>query len=275
MSLPSQIRRNLSSDLSDAQYAQAIQVATQIPHLQIAKAFFKVQGDRVVTKGSLAQLVVKARFIPPGSLNVPEIDPLDLEEIDPDEDDLDGLLGRAPPKNRRRKTIDGEPAQDDEAKKDPSAQIQPPLTHAPCFARDHSPRWYVFLSEPRNGKIVVPPFTTTAFDKPIIKADGSPTFAMQTLKFPFAAPPQVHAFNFTLHLVCDSYIGFDESVPVVLDVRDTKEAEVKAEESSDEISEPDEGQSRSMDPHRSVSHISISTFPKLSILTSNLYTQTR
>ena len=242
MSLPSQIRRNLCSDLSDSQYAQAIQVATQIPHLQLVKAFFKVHGDRVVTKGSLAQLVVKARFVPPGSLNVPEIDPLDLEEIDPDEDDLDGLLGRAPPKNRRRKTMDGEPAQEEQATTRKPIQIQPPLTHAPYFARDHSPRWYVFLSEPRNGKIVVPPFETTAFDKPIIKADGSPTFAMQTLKFPFAAPPQVHAFNFTLHLICDGYIGFDETVPVVLDVRDTKEAEVKVEESSDDISEPDEGQ---------------------------------
>ena len=245
MALPPQIRRNLCSDLSDNQYAQAIQVATQIPDLQVAKAFFKVQGDRVITPGSLVQLVIKARFIPPGTTNIPAVDPLDLEDIDPDEDDLDGLLGRKPPKNRRRKTLDGEAPPDDDGTKSSPAQIQPPLAHAPYFARDHSPRWHVFLADSKSGKIAVPPFTATGFDRPIFKSDGTtPTFAMQTLKFPFAAPPQVHAFPFTLHVICDSYVGFDSKRDVVLDVRDVKEADVRAaEESDDDISEPDEGMS--------------------------------
>lgn len=251
LALPPQLRRSLCSDLSDSQYSQAMQVATQIPHLQVAKAFFKVQGDRVITPGSLVQLVIKARFIPPGTPNVPEIDPLDLEEIDPDEDDLDGLLGRKPPKNRKRKAIDGRVIEEDESKS-PSTNrtsIQPPLAHAPYFARDHSPRWHIFLADSRTGKIAVPPFTVTEFDKPIFKdnEDGSrtPTFNMQTLKFHFAAPPQVHAFPFIMHMICDSYVGFDETQPVVLDVRDVKEVvdskPGEAEDDSDDISEPDEG----------------------------------
>jgi len=237
MALPPQLRRSLCSDLSDSQYSQAMQVATQIPHLQVAKAFFKVQGDRVITPSSLVQLVIKARLIPPGASNVPEVDPLDLEDIDPDEDDLENLLGRKPAKNRRRKTVNGKVVEDDSMQ----SSIHPPLAHAPYFARDHSPRWHVFLAESRQGKIAVPPFTFAALDKPIFDAEGKPTFNMQTLKFPFTAPPQVAAYAFTMHLVCDSYVGMDSKTDILLDVRDVKEAVVV--ESDDDISEPDEGMS--------------------------------
>ncbi|KAK5197912.1 secretory subunit [Exophiala xenobiotica] len=234
MSLPPTVRRSLCSDLSDEQYNQAMQVASQIPHLQIAKAFFKVVGERVITPGSLVQLVIKARVIPPGTKAVPPVDPLDLEDIDPDEGDLDALHGRKPAKSKRRKTLDGKVIEDES--KDGS--IQPPLAHAPYFAADHAPRWHVFLAEARSGRISVPPFTFTAFDKPIFNSDGTPSFNVLTFKCPFQAPPQIHAFPFVLHLMCDSYIGLDWKMDVVLDVRDPSEA--NAVESDDEISEPDE-----------------------------------
>jgi len=224
----------MCSDLSESQYTQAMQVASQIPHLQIAKAFFKVVGERVVTPSSLVQLVIKARVIPPGTTNVPTVNPLDLEDIDPDEGDLDALNGRQPAKTKRRKMPDGRVIEDES--KDNS--VQPPLAHAPYFPADHAPRWHVFLSEARTGRISVPPFTFTAFDKPIYNADGTPTFNMLTLKCPFQAPPMVHAFPFVLHLVCDSYIGLDSKLDVLLDVREASEANVV--ESDDEISEPDE-----------------------------------
>ncbi|KIW84977.1 hypothetical protein Z517_00365 [Fonsecaea pedrosoi CBS 271.37] len=237
MSLPSTTRRQLCSDLSDEQYNQAMAVAAQIPHLVIAKAFFKVVGERVVTPGSLVQLVIKARVIPPGTpeKEIPPINPLDLEDIDPDEGDLDALHGRKPAKSKRKKLPDGSYVEDD-AKE---GSVQPPLAHAPYFAADHAPRWHVFLAEARTGRISVPPFTFTSFDRPIFHPDtGKPTFNVVTLKCPFQAPPQVHAFPFVMHLVCDSYIGLDEKVDVVLDVRDPKEAEVV--ESDDDISEPEE-----------------------------------
>ncbi|KIW31070.1 uncharacterized protein PV07_02753 [Cladophialophora immunda] len=237
MSLPPTARRQLCSDLTDQQYNQAMAVAAQIPHLVIAKAFFKVVGERVVTPGSLVQLVIKARVIPPGTpeKEIPPINPLDLEDIDPDEGDLDALHGRKPAKSRRRKLPDGSYVEDD-AKE---GSVQPPLAHAPYFAADHAPRWHVFLAEARTGRISVPPFTFTSFDRPIFHPDtGKPTFNVVTLKCSFQAPPQVHAFPFIMHLVCDSYIGLDDKVEVVLDVRDPKEAEVV--ESDDDISEPEE-----------------------------------
>ncbi|KIW70158.1 hypothetical protein PV04_02456 [Phialophora macrospora] len=241
MHLPPATRRGLCSDLSDAQYNQAMTVASQIPRLVVARAFFKVVGERVVTPGSLVQLVIKARIIPPGTPTgeIPPINSLDLEDIDPDEGDLDALHGRKPAKSKRRKLPDGSYV-DDDAK---DGSVQPPLAHAPYFAAEHAPRWHVFLAESRTGRISVPPFTFTSFDRPIFTTDPDtgavkPTFNVVTLKCSFQAPPQIHAFPFVMHLVCDSYIGLDEKVDVVLDVRDPKEAEVV--ESDEDISEPDE-----------------------------------
>ena len=235
MALPASIRRSLCSDLSDTQYSQAMSVASQIPQLHVAKAFFKVQGDRVITPSSLVQLVVKARVIPPGTQNIPPVNELDLEDIDPDEDDLEALLGRQKAKTTRRKDEDGKVIEEKAEKE----SVLPPLAHAPYFARDHSPRWHIFLADARAGKIAVPPFTFTAFDKPILDAEGNPTFNVQTLKCQFAAPPSVGAFNFSMHVMCDSYVGMDSKIPITLDVRDVSEAnEVESEE---EISEPDEG----------------------------------
>lgn len=238
MSLRSSVRRNLCSSLSDAQYSQAMHIASQIPALKIEKAFFKVVGDRVVTPGSLVQLVVKCRAIPPTvpAAAIPAIHPDDLEDIDPEEGDIDALKGRKKPTKHRRRNSEGKIIENLQEKKDETTQ--PPLAYAPLFAADHAPRWYIFLAESRSGRIAVPPFTFTNFDRPIFTKEGKPTFNMLTLKAQFQAPPQVHAFPFTMHLICDSYIGFDSKVDVVLDVRDVSEAAVV--ESEDEISEPDE-----------------------------------
>jgi translocation protein SEC63 len=173
-----------------------------------------------VTPSSLVRLVVKARFVPPGSKNVPEVSASDLEDIDPDEDDISG--------NRKAK---GEDEEDE--------TVQPPLAHAPYFARDHVPRWQFFLADVRSNRMAVPPFTFSSFDKPIFDDKGNPTFNVQTLRMQFQAPPQQGNFNFVLFALCDSYIGFDSARPITLSVEDF--AKAAALEDEDEISEPDEG----------------------------------
>ncbi|OTB08012.1 hypothetical protein M426DRAFT_317516 [Hypoxylon sp. CI-4A] len=215
--------------LSEEQYKTAVNVASQLPYLRIAKAFFKVTGERFIIPSSLVTLVVKGRFIPPGSTNVPEVDELDLEDIDPAEDDLDALMGR-------KKTV--KDANGKLVTKEESKPVAPPLTFAPHYSRDHSPRWHVFLSDSKQGKMAVPPFTFTAFDKPIFTDDGKPTFNVQTLRAQFAAPPQAGTYTFVMHVVCDSYIGFDTKMEVTLNVEDASKAAAMAAE--DEISEPDE-----------------------------------
>ena len=243
MSLPEYERRKLATNapavsLTPAQYNDAVAVARQIPLVQVEKVFFKVMGERFVTTGSLVQCVAKARVIPPGTLDVPPVNELDLEDVDPDEGDLDGILGRKPPKNSRPKSLIGSSSpQDADAEEKPT---QPPLAFAPYFAREHPPRWHMFLSESKQNRVAVPPVTIMTFPKPIFEGSGKPTFAMQTLKLQFQAPPQAGRYTFAMHLICDSYVGMDTRTEAVLDVEEAaKAAEI---ESEGEISEPDEGE---------------------------------
>ncbi|KAF1950076.1 hypothetical protein CC80DRAFT_497087 [Byssothecium circinans] len=205
--------------LTQEQYNQAISVASQLLVLQVEKAFFKVVGERFVTPNSLVQFVVKARFVPPGATDAPAVDPKDLLDIDPDEGDVAAISGR----------------KDDRSDEKP---IQPPLAHAPYYARDHAPRWQIFLADSKQGRIAVPPFTFTTFDKPILDEGGKPTYNVQTLKMQFGAPPQPGSYTFVMHMICDSYIDMDTKMEVTLVVEDASHAEEVEEEG--EISEPDE-----------------------------------
>ncbi|KAH8176314.1 dnaJ domain-containing protein [Sarocladium implicatum] len=231
LDLPDARRRQLAVGnglLSEQQYKTVLDVGRQLPYLRVAKAFFKVTGERVIIPSSLVNLVIKGRIIPPGSENVPEINELDLEDVDPAEDDLDAINGR-------KKTIKGPDGKLTTIDPEP---ILPSRAFAPHYARDHTPSWFVFLSDSKQGKMAVPPFTFTKFDQPIFNDDGKPTFNMQTLKAQFAAPPQAGHYTFVMHAVCDSYVGFDTRMEVTLVVEEaSKAAEMAAE---DDISEPEE-----------------------------------
>jgi translocation protein SEC63 len=208
--------------LTGAQFDKAMKVASQLPVLHVEKAFFKVVGERFVTPSSLVQFVIKARFIPAGAVKVPDVQPSDLEDIDPEEGDIAAITGRKNDKSGEK-------------------PIQPPLAHAPYFPRDHAPRWHVFLADSKQGKIAVPPFPFQTFDKPIIDDNGNYTYNVQTLKCQFGAPPQPGKYTFVMHMICDSYIGMDTKMEVSLIVDDASKAEEVEED--DDISEPDEGES--------------------------------
>ncbi|KAM3551072.1 hypothetical protein ARSEF4850_008049 [Beauveria asiatica] len=232
LDLPDAQRRQLAvgkGRLTEQQYKTSIAVGKQIPYLRVAKAFFKVTGERCIIPSSLVSLVIKGRFIPPGTEQVPPVDELDLEDVDPAEDDLEALMGR---KKKTIKGPDGAPVSVEEQ------TVTPPHVFAPYYAREHTPKWYAFLSDSKQGKLAVPPFIFDQFDQPIVDDNGKPTFAMQTLKAQFAAPPQAGHYTFVMHLVCDSYVGFDTKMEVTLVVEEaSKAAQMEAE---DEISEPEE-----------------------------------
>ncbi|KAF4981344.1 hypothetical protein FZEAL_2829 [Fusarium zealandicum] len=232
MDRPDAQRRQLAVGqglLNEEQYKAAVGVAKQIPYFRVAKAFFKVTGERFIIPSSLVSLVIKGRFIPPGTENIPAVNELDLEDIDPAEDDVEAISGR---KKKTIKGPDGKPIPVEEQ------SIIPPLTFAPYYARDHSPQWHAFLSDSKQGKMAVPPFHFARFDQPIVDDEGNPTFNMQTLKAQFAAPPHAGNYTFVLHVICDSYVGFDTKMEVTLVVEEAnKAAEMKAE---DDISEPEE-----------------------------------
>ncbi|KAF2757157.1 hypothetical protein EJ05DRAFT_539215 [Pseudovirgaria hyperparasitica] len=216
------IRCVSSGALSKEQYNTSMAVASQLPLLKVESAFFKVVGERFITPSSLVQFVVKARFVPPGKKDLPPVDPKELEDPDPVEGDLDALHGR---KKEDKEAEAGKP-------------IQPPLAYAPYFAQDHAPQWHVFLADSKQGKIVVPPFSFSTFNKPLFDKMGEPSYAIQTLKMQFGAPPQVGRYTFTMNLVCDSYIGMDTRQEVTLVIDEASKAQDIVEE--EDISEPEE-----------------------------------
>ena len=229
--------------LTESQFKTAMAVASQLPAPRIERAWFKVVGERALTPGSLIQFVMKVRFVPPtiDPATLPEPDALDLEDPDPKEGDLEALRGK-----RRKKIID-EKTGKTEIRYEEEEKIQPPLVHAPYYTRDHAPRWRVFLADTRQSKVAVPPFTFATFDKPIFKKNEKgefttePTYAVQTLRMQFQAPPQVGEYHFTAWTVCDSYIGCDCATPVIMRIEDTSQAEQVVEE--EDVSEPEEGMS--------------------------------
>ena len=214
MSLPSEQRTSLAlaAGLSKPNLNAAEHVARQLPVLKVERAFFKVQGEKHIIPSSLVQFVIKARFIPPGTTNVPPVKPEDLLDPDPAEGDL-------------------------EAQKKEPEQHPVPLAYAPYFARDRPPRWHIFLADTRQAKIAVPPFTFQQFDKKAFDSQGKPTFEIVTLKMQFAAPPQPGEYKFQMHMICDSYIGFDYRQEVVMNIEDASKA---LEVDDDDISEPEE-----------------------------------
>ena len=242
MEMPEYQRRKLATDqpgvLTPKQYNEAVSVARQLPLIKVEKAFFKCRGEKFIVTGSLVQFVIKCRVIPPGTANVPEVTPTDLEDLDPEDDDVG-----ATPKTKAGKRSGIQKLDATEIER----EIAPPLAYAPYFARDHSPRWQLFLSENKQNRVAVPPSTFSTFDKPIFDDSGRPTFNIQTMKLQFQAPPMTGQYTFVVHLVCDSYIGMDTKMEATLVVEDSEKAvDIESEE---EISEPDEGKISSVSNH--------------------------
>lgn len=221
MSLSEERRKKMCTGnglLSASEYATAMKFARSIPTLHVEQAFFKVMGEKYITPSSLVQFVLKMRVIPPG-VTAPAVDPKKLSDEDPDETDVEALLGRNQSKNKENEA---------------SKPTVPPLAHSSFYPRDYQPSWYICLTDVRQGKMVVPPAAITTF------SNETDNFAVVTSKMQFQAPPQPGEYRFTFMLVSDSYMGLDTKMPVTLVVSDPSKME-KIEE-MDDISEPEEGE---------------------------------
>ena len=223
MSVPEAERKKVCTSkglLTESQYKTAMTFASSLPALKIEAAFFKVMGEKFITPSSLVQFVLKLRVVPPGS-NPPPVNPKDLLDEDPDETDVDALIGR-----KSRWSDTGKEGEDG---------VDLPLTHAPFYPRDHHPAWHVTLVDLRLGKLVVPPHAITSFDR------SPDDFAVVTAKMQFQAPPQAGEYGFTMMCLSDSYVGLDIQQSVTLVVSDP--SKVSRIEDVDDISEPEEGMS--------------------------------
>ncbi|KAF8541424.1 Sec63 Brl domain-containing protein [Trichophaea hybrida] len=210
MSIPEDKRRKLCIGkglLSEPQYQTAMTFARNLPALRVEAAFFKVLGEKLITPSSLITFVVKLR--------------IDLLDEDPDETDVEALLGRK----------GSQWSSSSDSSKPDASSTDLALAHAPFYPRDHHPNWYVFLTDVRQGKLVIPPQPITSFDK------DPENFGIVTVKMQFQAPPSDGEFPFVMMCVSDSYLGVDTQKSVTLEVAPGEGAKV---EEIDDISEPDE-----------------------------------
>jgi translocation protein SEC63 len=222
MSLPEEKRKKLcvgKNLLTVEHYNAAMTFARNIPSIRVESAFFKVMGEKFITPVSLVNFVLKMRIVPPGS-TPPPVDPKDLLDDDPEETDVDALLGRKAHWSQSSTRPD-------------ESSVDMPSAHAPFYPRDHNPSWFVFLADFRQGKLVVPPQAITSFDR------CPDNFAVVTAKMQFQAPQQAGEYTFTMMCVTDSYLGIDIQQQVNLVVSDP--SKVSKIEEVDDISDPDEG----------------------------------
>jgi len=220
--------------LTESQYTTAMDIARKIPILKIEKAFFKVQGEKYITPNAIVQLVVKARIVPAGTTAPPVVE-ADLIDEDPEEDDINALIGRDTKKVNESKNKSA--INSNEIEKSPlvtavEAPI-PTLAHAPFFPAKILPRWHIFLCDAKTGRMIIAPTTISQFTEP------TDDLSVQTLKLQFGAPPNAGDISFVMHLVCDAYLGTDIKMNIKLHVDDPSAVERIVED--DEISEPDEG----------------------------------
>ncbi|KAF3907453.1 hypothetical protein ABW21_db0208389 [Orbilia brochopaga] len=240
MALPDAKRRQLcigKDALTEQQYKESMAVAQKIPILHVEKTFFKVQGEKTVTPHAICQLVIKVRVIPAG-VTPPPVDPKDLLDEDPEEDDIDALIGRDSPKRKTQTKATGDTAiPTNEVEKSAlvtsSEPPVPTLTHAPFFPAAALPRWHIFLADRRAGKMIIAPMTVLQFP------ERTDNFQVQTFKLQFGAPPNAGEVHFQMHLVCDSYLGTDYKASIVLTVEEPRMLDSRPRE-EDEISEPEE-----------------------------------
>jgi translocation protein SEC63 len=241
LALPADKRKKLSVGpglLTERQYQSAIATSLQFPAIHVDSVWFLVDGEHCVTPNSLCELVVRFRFITPGTTDVPELDPGEEDsDLQENENDRDDNVAAAKRKKRRK----GEDDDDDEDR----PRYAPPLAHAPLYSKDHSPVWYMFLGDAKTGRIAVPPYTYTTFSRPVLGKEGEVLQHQQTMAMQFGAPPSVGKYSFVLHIMCDSYIGFDVKEFVTMEVVEPEAVEEEVDDMVEEelVVEEDEDES--------------------------------
>ncbi|SCW03334.1 LAFE_0G08130g1_1 [Lachancea fermentati] len=207
-------------------------VASQIPHLKIVRAEFKVPGEPVVTPSSTPHIVLKVmvrsarhKFFTPNKI--------------PDE-------------------MCSEP-QDFDSLRDPFASTleQPviPETFAPYFPVKRTGSWCCIVVLQKDGKVIQTPMITNRlsfvnlskdFDKRKVKDVDSEfdpkEWEVGTIKIPFSqpAPPQKGDYFFRVIVKNTDYFGADLDITMPMSVRDPPHIETLENEYGDINSEDEE-----------------------------------
>ncbi|GAA5970637.1 hypothetical protein JCM11641_007380 [Rhodosporidiobolus odoratus] len=189
-----------------------LEVAKHWPVVQLVDAKFQVTGEKIVTPGAIVSFTLKLRITPPGQVeNKPEV--LDVskgvDEVEGEEQSVEELIGR------RSKKEEG--------------VVPTPLAHAPHFAKNRKPAWYIFVGDHKLNRVFVAPHRFTDM------GEGQ----TRTIRMTFQAPPGAGLYTFQVYVMSDSFVGTDAQKDMRMKV-DAPAAEEAPSDDDDDISEPDE-----------------------------------
>lgn len=217
LALPDSLKMTALGSITPQQRSEAELVARNLPRLEIVDAAFKVVGERIVTPGSIVQLIVRVQIVPaeargkkaePNGVDQASTEPrTGTADVLGAETEMSELLGR------KKAGEDGEQ--------------KAPAVHAPLVAGSHRPTWQMLVADHKLERIFVPP---TRF------VDIGPG-RIRTLKVTFQAPPNPGLYTFQTYVISDSYIDMDVQRDMKLRVDPPNENEDVAE---DDISDPEE-----------------------------------
>lgn len=148
-----------------------------------------VIGERAITPGSIVQLTVKVKVVPPKKQSKPLINGTEPEELGTatptevmaEEEDMDTLLGR-------------KSAEADGARPSPSA-------HAPRIMGDRRPNYAMFVGDQKLDRVFMQPKYFSDFD-----VSGE---QIRTLRMAQQAPGSPGLYTFQMFVKSDCYVGTD------------------------------------------------------------------
>ncbi|OLL26569.1 Translocation protein sec63 [Neolecta irregularis DAH-3] len=201
MSLEDSERRFLLEDLDDKAYNEAMSVAKQIPLLDVVNSYFKVPGDNIVAPGAIVQFIVRARTLVPGQ-KIPVAES-DLVDKDAENAETHQILSKSkkPDKNEQ--------------------------AHAPLYPKQHIPRYWIFISDAKQDRLIVPPTLAPSVGSQV-----------ETMSLQFQVPQSPGVYTFQGYIKSDSYLGTDHILNVQLHIEEASKLQEIVPD--DEISEPDE-----------------------------------
>ena len=197
---------------------EAKAVVEVLPRLELVDAEFTVDGEKLVTPGSIVSLDFKLRYRFPTTSSsaltngaVSESTAVKEEKEERNEvvhEDVAALKEGIKKQNGTATATEKEKEIEEKDRWAPNGYI-----HAPHWPRLQKPHFRVLLGDTKLDKVIIQPSRIT--DIPLPLPDGSLS-EPRTFSLQFQAPPQANDYSFVLYALSDTFLGSDVSRPIIV-----------------------------------------------------------
>ncbi|EEB05179.1 ER protein translocation subcomplex subunit Sec63 [Schizosaccharomyces japonicus yFS275] len=164
-------------------------VAGAIPRLCVTDAKVVVDGDEFVTSSAIATMILRVKCC----YNKEKVKTVNVSGEEKCTEEDEKLFSQ----NKETAVGDKECL---------------PAAWAPYFSQRFKPVWWVYVEDPRQGRVVVPPVALTDIPK-----------TSRTVTIPFQAPPTPGTYHFRGHVVSNAFCGEDVLLNITVEVKDPAE----------------------------------------------------